>query len=359
METNTHLFSKLKVKSVELRNRIGIPPMCQYSCQEGLLNDWHLGHYGLRAAGGFGLIIIEATTVCPEGRITPGDAGIWSDAHIEPLARTVRFIESQGAVPGIQIAHAGRKASAALPWKGGAHLDNANGGWNIVAPSPIAFGGDLGKVPHELTIEEITRIQADFVAGARRALQAGCKWLEIHSAHGYLSHEFLSPLSNKRTDRYGGSFENRIRFLLETTQAIRAVWPEHLPFTIRLSCTDWVDGGWDLEQTVALCRILRQEGVDLIDCSTGGGVAQANIPVGPNFQVPFADRVRRDCGLLTAAVGLITEPAQADQIIRSGQADMVLIGRESLRDPNWPLRAARSLGCPEQMPPPPQYARVW
>ncbi len=359
MDAKAHLFAPLKVKSVELRNRIGVSPMCQYSCEDGILNDWHLVHLGARASGGAGLVIIEATAVSPEGRITPGDAGIWSDAHTEPVARVARFIRSQGAVAGIQIAHAGRKASAAAPWDGGAHLGDQEGGWPVLAPSPLAFGGELNKVPRELTLGEIARVREDFVAAARRAHAAGCEWLELHSAHGYLSHEFLSPLSNQRTDLYGGSFENRIRFLVETTRAVRAVWPENLPLTVRLSCTDWTPGGWDLEQTIALCKILRQEGVDLIDCSSGGGVAQARIPVGAGYQVPFAARVREECGLLTAAVGMITEVAQADQIIRNGQADLVLLARELLRDPYWPRRAARQLGHPEWLSPPKQYARAW
>jgi 2,4-dienoyl-CoA reductase-like NADH-dependent reductase (Old Yellow Enzyme family) len=355
----SHLFDPLTIKSITLRNRVGVSPMCQYSSEDGLANDWHLVHLGSRALGGAGLVIAEATAVAPEGRITPGDAGIWSDRHVEPLVRINHFIKQHGAVAGIQIAHAGRKASAAVPWAGSAHLANDAGGWNTVAPSAIAFGGDQAKVPHALTGEEIQRVQADFVAAAKRSLAAGYEWLELHSAHGYLSHEFLSPLSNQRTDSYGGSFDNRIRFLLETTRATRKVWPESLPFTVRISCTDWVEGGWDLDQSVELARRLKAEGVDLIDCSSGGAVPQAKIPVGPGYQVPFAERIRREAGVATAAVGMITEPKQADAIVRSGQADLVLLAREELRDPYWPAHAARVLGQATAVPTPKQYARAW
>jgi 2,4-dienoyl-CoA reductase-like NADH-dependent reductase (Old Yellow Enzyme family) len=304
-------------------------------------------------------VIAEATAVSPEGRITPGDAGIWAEKHVEPIARINRFVKARGAVPGIQLAHAGRKASAALPWNGGAHLADDAGGWTPVASSAIAFGGGLSKVPHELTSAEILRVQQDFVAAAKRSLAAGCEWLELHSAHGYLSNEFLSPLSNRRTDSYGGSFDNRIRFLLETTRAVRAVWPENLPLTVRLSCTDWVEGGWTIEESVELSRRLKGEGVDLIDCSSGGSTNAAKIPVGPGYQVPFAERIRREAGIATAAVGLITEPQQADEIIASGRADLVLLAREFLRRPNWPLHAARELGRKEAIKPPVQYERAF
>lgn len=355
----SHLFAPLTLKSVTLRNRIGVSPMCMYSSEDGVAHDWHLVHLGARAAGGAGLVIAEATAVSPEGRISPGDAGIWADKHIEPLARINRFVKSQGAVAGIQIAHAGRKASAARPWDGGGHLANDAGGWPTVAPSAVAFGGDLNKVPHELTVGEIRRVQADFVVAAKRSLTAGYEWLELHGAHGYLGHEFLSPLSNHRTDNYGGSFENRIRFAVETTRAVRAVWPETLPFTVRLSCSDWVEGGWTIDESVELARRLKTEGVDLIDCSSGGSVATAKIPVGAGYQVPFAERIRREAGIATAAVGLITDPMQADQIVRNGQADLVLLARESLREPNWPLRAARALHVKPLPVPPVQYARAW
>jgi 2,4-dienoyl-CoA reductase-like NADH-dependent reductase (Old Yellow Enzyme family) len=354
-----HLFTSLTIKSVRLRNRIGVSPMCQYSSDDGAANDWHLVHLGARAVGGAGLVFAEATAVAPEGRITPGCAGLWADKHIEPLARINRFVKAQGAVPGIQLAHAGRKASAARPWEGDAHLSDEGGGWPTLGPSAIAFGGDLPKVPRAMTEADIARVQQDFVAATQRALVAGYEWLELHSAHGYLSHEFLSPLSNQRSDHYGGSFDNRIRFLLETTRAVRAVWPERLVLGVRLSCSDWVPGGWDIEQSVELGRRLREEGVDLIDCSSGGMVPDARIPVGPGFQVPFAERIRREAGILTAAVGVITEPAQADAIVRNGQADLVLLARALLHDAEWPLRAARTLGQAEALPPPVQYARGW
>jgi 2,4-dienoyl-CoA reductase-like NADH-dependent reductase (Old Yellow Enzyme family) len=359
MDNVTHLFQPLTIKSVALRNRIGVSPMCQYSSEDGTATDWHLVHLGSRAVGGAGLVIAEATAVSPEGRITPGDAGIWSDKHVEPIARINRFVKQHGAVPGIQIAHAGRKASAARPWEGGAHLADNAGGWATLAPSALAFGGELPKVPRAMAEADIARAQGDFVSATKRALAAGCDWLELHSAHGYLSHEFLSPLVNHRTDRYGGSFDNRIRFLLETTRAVRAVWPECLPLAVRISCTDWVPGGWDIEQSIELARRLKAEGVDLIDCSSGGTVPDATIPVGPGYQVPFAERIRKEAAIATAAVGMITTPAQADEIVRHGHADLVLLARESLRDPYWPMHAARALGHPAAVPTPVQYARAW
>ncbi|MGD1031972.1 MAG: NADH:flavin oxidoreductase/NADH oxidase [Opitutaceae bacterium] len=352
------LLEPFKVRSVTLRNRIGVSPMCQYSSKEGVAGDWHFVHLGSFAVGGAGLVIAEATAVAPEGRITPGCAGIWNDAQVEPLARINRFVASHGAVPGIQIAHAGRKASAALPQNGGAHLPDDGGGWPTVAPSAVAFGGDLGKVPREAGEADILRIQADFAAAARRARAAGYSWLEIHAAHGYLAHEFLSPLSNRRTDRYGGSFENRIRFVVETARAVRAAWPEAFPLALRLSCTDWVPGGWDIEQSVELAIRLKAEGVDLIDCSSGGNVPGVKIPLVPGYQVPLAERIRRDAGIATAAVGLITEPAQAEEIVRSGRSDLVFLGREMLRNPRWPYHAARVLDRRANLPPPVQYARA-
>jgi 2,4-dienoyl-CoA reductase-like NADH-dependent reductase (Old Yellow Enzyme family) len=357
--SSPHLFQPLTIKSVTLRNRIGVSPMCQYSSEDGAATDWHLVHLGSRAVGGAGLVIAEATAVSPEGRITPGDAGIWSDHHVEPIARINRFVKQHGAVPGIQIAHAGRKASAARPWEGGAHLADNAGGWPTLAPSALAFGGELPKVPRAMTEADIARVQSDFISATKRALAAGCDWLELHSAHGYLSHEFLSPLTNQRTDRYGGSFDNRIRFLLETTSAVRAVWPERLPLAVRISCTDWVPGGWDIEQSIELARRLKAEGVDLIDCSSGGTVPDAKIPVGPGYQVPFAERIRKEAAITTAAVGMITTPAQADEIVRQGHADLVLLAREFLRDPYWPMRAARALGHPAAVSTPVQYARAW
>ncbi len=359
MSQPAHLFSPLTVRSVTLRNRIGVSPMCQYSSEDGLANDWHFVHLGSRAVGGAGLVIAEATAVSPEGRITPGCAGLWAEKHIEPLARINRFIKEHGAVPGIQIAHAGRKSSAALPWNGGASLSDEAGGWTTFAPSAVAFGGELPKVPHALTEDGIARVQQDFVSTTRRALAAGYEWLELHFAHGYLAHEFLSPLANQRTDRYGGSFENRTRFAVETARAVRAAWPDHLPLAARLSCTDWVPGGWDIEQSVELSRLLKTAGVDLIDCSSGALVPDAKIPVAPGFQVPFAERIRREAGVATAAVGLITEPAQADAIVRQGQADLVLLARQFLRDPYWPRHAARALGNAAAVTPPAQYGRGW
>lgn len=359
LSNQPHLFQPLTLKSVNLRNRIGVSPMCQYSSDDGVAHDWHLVHLGSRAVGGAGLVIAEATAVSPEGRITPGCAGIWADKHVEPLARINHFIKQHGAVAGIQIAHAGRKASAALPWQGGAHLADAAGGWPTIAPSALAFGGDLPKVPRALTEADITRVQNDFVAATKRSLAAGYEWLEIHSAHGYLSHEFLSPLSNSRTDRYGGSYENRSRFLVETTRAVRAVWPEKLPLTVRLSCTDWVPGGWDIAECIELARRLKAEGADLIDCSSGGNVPDAKIPVAPGYQVSFAERIRREAGIATAAVGFITQPKEADDIVRHGQADLVLLAREFLRDAYWPAHAAKVLGHQDKLPPPMQYARAW
>ncbi|PTX90783.1 NADH:flavin oxidoreductase/NADH oxidase [Opitutus sp. ER46] len=355
-----HLFEPFTLKSVTLRNRIAMSPMCMYSAEDGVASDWHLAHYGARAAGGVGLVVVEATGVVPEGRITPGDLGLWSDQHVEPLARINRLVKSQGAVPGIQLAHAGRKASAALPTQGGGHLADNAGGWTTVAPSAIPFGDALTKVPHELTVAEIAGVHAAFAAAAKRALAAGFEWVELHGAHGYLTHQFLSPISNRRTDQYGGSFENRIRFFVELTRAVRAVWPDHLPFTARLSCTDWMEGGWTIEESVELARKLKTEGLDLLDCSSGGtSTTAARIPVGAGYQVPFAERVRREAGLATAAVGLITDPMQADQIVRNGQADVVMLARELLRDPYWPLRAARALHVKPQVTPPPQYLRAW
>ena len=354
-----HLFAPLKIKSVTFRNRIGVSPMCEYSSVDGAATDWHLVHLGSRAVGGAGLVMAEATAVSADGRISPGDAGIWADKHVEPVARINRFLKQHGAVPGIQIAHAGRKASAALPWEGGAHLADDAGGWPIIAPSAIAFGGELTKIPLAMTEADIARVTADFVAAAKRALAAGCECLELHSAHGYLSHEFLSPISNHRTDRYGGTFENRIRFLLETTRAVRAVWPDSLPLFVRISCTDWVEGGWDIEQSIELARHLKAEGVDLMDCSSGGTTPDAKIPVGAGYQVPFADRIRREAGIATAAVGAITEPTHADEIIRNARADMVLMAREFLREPYWPRIAANALRHKESLPAPIQYGRAW
>ena len=352
-----NLFSPLTVRSVTLRNRIGVSPMCQYSATDGFANDWHHVHLGARAVGGAGLVIQEATAVAPEGRITPGCLGLWSDQHIAPLARIAKFVEDHGAVAGIQIAHAGRKASADLPWNNGAHLSAAQGGWQTIAPSAIPFGATLTKVPQAMTEADILRVQNDFMATANRALAAGFKWLELHAAHGYLLNTFLSPLSNHRTDKYGGSFENRIRLLLDTVRAVRKVWPEHLPLAVRISAIDWKDGGWQIEDSIALAKLLKSEGVDLMDCSSGGLVPDAKIKVEPGYQVPFAEKVRHGADIATAAVGFITEPKQADDIVRSGKADVVLLARQFLRDPYWPVHAAKTLG--HKLPPPNQYARAW
>jgi len=331
--------------------------MCQYSATDGLANDWHLVHLGARAVGGAGLVIAEATAVAPEGRITPGCTGLWSDQHIEPFARIAKFVKHLGAVAGIQIAHAGRKASADLPWQGGAHLTAAQGGWETIAPSAIAFGDSLPKAPRAMTTADIQRVQNDFATTAKRALAAGFNWLELHAAHGYLFNEFLSPLANHRTDEYGGSFENRARLLLDTTRAVRKVWPDNLPLAVRISATDWVEGGWQIEDSVALAKRLKAEGVDLMDCSSGGIVPDAKIKVEPGYQVPFAEKVRHGAGIATAAVGFITRPEQAEDIVRSGKADVVLLAREFLRDAYWPARAAKALG--HKLTPPNQYLRAW
>lgn len=352
-----HLFEPITFRGVTLRNRIGVSPMCQYSYVDGFSNEWQLVHLGARAVGGAGLIIAEASAVEARGRITPDDLGIWRDEHIEPLARVARFIKEHGAVPGIQIAHAGRKASTNRPWDGGGPIPSGHPrSWPVVGASPIPFS-DGYPSPHELTAAEIGEVTGAFRAAALRALAAGFEWLEIHGAHGYLLHSFYSPLSNHRTDPYGGSFENRTRFLREVTRAVRAVWPERLPLGVRLSCTDWIEGGWTVEETTALAALLKTEGVDLVDCSSGGNAAKAPVPVGPGYQVPLSETVRRGAAVATAAVGMITTAAQADQIIRNGQADIVLLGREILRDPYWPLHAATALRQPA--PVPPQYLRAF
>jgi 2,4-dienoyl-CoA reductase-like NADH-dependent reductase (Old Yellow Enzyme family) len=334
--------------------------MCQYSSEDGLLNDWHLVHLGSRAVGGAALILVEATGVEPRGRITPGDAGLWSDKHIEPLARVNRFLKQHGAVPGIQLAHAGRKASAARPWEeNGRSLSDQEGGWETIAPSALPFGAELSRVPRAMTEQDIQQVQQAFRAAAIRALDAGCEWLELHAAHGYLLHEFYSPLSNRRSDRYGGDFENRIRMVLETFQAMREVWPDKFPFAVRLSCTDWVEGGWTIGESVELSRRLKAAGADLIDCSSGFNTPDyAGIPFGSEFQVPFAERIRKETGLLTAAVGYITNAMQADGIIRNEQADIVLLAREMLRTPYWALEAARDVHQKAAVQPPVQYARA-
>ena len=350
------LFAPLTIRGVTFRNRIGVSPMCQYACEDGFATDWHLVHLGSRAVGGAGMVMVEATGVEHRGMISPFDMGIYKDDHIAPLARIAAFVKEQGAVPAIQLAHAGRKASTHRPWEGGAVVPQNQGGWQTVAPSPVPFR-PADPAPAELSQEQIRQIIDAFVAAARRARSAGFQLIEIHSAHGYLLHQFLSPLSNFRTDAYGGSFDNRTCLLLEVASAVRAVWPETLPLFVRLSCTDWVEGGWTIEDSVALARRLQSAGVDLIDCSSGGADLRAQIPLAPGYQVPFARRIRRETGIRTAAVGLITSPQQANEVIQSGHADLVLLAREFLRDPYFPLHAARALGAPVQAPV--RYARAF
>lgn len=338
-----HLFDPLKLRDIVLTNRIGLPPMCQYSAQDGVATDWHFVHYGSRAVGGAALMILEATAVNPAGRISVGDLGLWNDEQIEPLARIARFARDNGCVAAVQLAHAGRKASVGRGWQAQSTLAAEDGGWATVAPSPLAFGEGYAA-PHELDEAQIRTIIAEFAGAAKRARAAEFSIVEIHAAHGYLLHQFLSPLSNQRTDIWGGSFENRTRLVREVVSSVRAEWPERLPLLIRLSATDWVEGGWSADETVELCRLLKDLGVDLADISTAGLVPTATIPAGPGFQTEFAARIRREADLPAATVGLITAPAQADHIIRSGQADLVLIGREMLRDPYWPVHAAQALG---------------
>jgi 2,4-dienoyl-CoA reductase-like NADH-dependent reductase (Old Yellow Enzyme family) len=351
-----HLFEPLKLRDLTFRNRIGISPMCQYSSIDGHATDWHLVHLGSRAVGGAGLVMVEATAVEPIGRISPDDMGLWSDDHIEPLARIARFIRQHGAVPAIQLAHAGRKASTSAPWKGHKLLAPGEGGWIPVGPSDLPFAG-LAQ-PSPLAASQIREIQRKFVDATRRALAAGFEVIELHGAHGYLAHSFYSSLSNVRTDEYGGTFDNRIRFICETASGMRDVIPDRLPLFIRLSCTDWVEGGWTIDDSVQLSVRLRELGADLIDCSSGGNV-NVKIPVGPGYQVPFAEQIRDKAAVATAAVGLITEARQADQIIRSGQADMIFIARASLRDPYFPIHAAVELGHRDHLPLPDQYLRAF
>ncbi|MDR0275518.1 MAG: NADH:flavin oxidoreductase/NADH oxidase [Burkholderiaceae bacterium] len=350
-----HLFAPLQLRSLALSNRIGISPMCQYSAEDGTASEWHAVHYGSRAVGGAALMIVEATGVVPEGRISPADLGLWDDRHIEPLARIVRFAHAQGCAAAIQLAHAGRKGSIGLGWQPQVSLDASAGGWPTVAPSALSFGEGYAT-PQALDEAGIAEVIAAFAAAARRAHAAGFRAVEIHAAHGYLLHQFLSPLANRRTDGWGGSFANRTRLVREVVKAVRKEWPDDLPLLIRLSATDWVDGGWNADETVALCRDLGALGVDMVDVSSAGLTPDAAIAAGPGFQTPFAERIRRETALPTAAVGFITAAAQADHIIRTGQADMVLLGRESLRDPHWPLHAAQALGQTGRWPA--QYLRA-
>jgi 2,4-dienoyl-CoA reductase-like NADH-dependent reductase (Old Yellow Enzyme family) len=335
----SQLFSPLWIRDISFNNRIVVSPMCQYSSRDGMVDDWHLVHLGSRAVGGAGLIFTEATAVSPEGRISPADLGIWKDEHVEGLRRIVKFVRGQGSEIGIQLAHAGRKASVAEPWNGGKLV--SKGGWRPVAPSAIAFDEGYAE-PAELSAEGIGKVVDDFKAAARRAMLAGFKVVEIHAAHGYLLHEFASPLSNKRADRYGGSWENRVRLLTEVVEAVRVVWPAGYPLFVRISASDWVEGGWSVEDSVRLGALLKGLGVDVIDCSSGGLVPGVKIPVAPGYQVPFAERVRA-AGILTAAVGMITGAGQAEAILAAGQADLIVMAREFLRDPYFPLHAAREL----------------
>jgi 2,4-dienoyl-CoA reductase-like NADH-dependent reductase (Old Yellow Enzyme family) len=350
-----HLFTPLPLRSLTLANRIIVSPMCEYSSVDGFANDWHFVHLGSRAVGGAALVFTEATAVTPEGRISPDDLGIWNDAHVAMLERIVSFVHGQRAAAGVQLAHAGRKGSTLAPFKGQAAIPASAGGWVPVGPTADPFS-ETYPVPRALLSSEMPVIVEAFTAAARRALAAGFDVIEIHAAHGYLIHEFLSPLSNTRTDQYGGSFDNRVRLCLEVVDGVRRVWPERLPLFVRLSATDWVEGGWDVEQSIVLCRLLRERGVDVVDCSSGGNVATAEIPLGPGYQTPFAAQIRKGADIATGTVGLITSPEQADHVIRTGQADCVLLARELLRDPYWPLRAARELG--HATPWPVQYLRA-
>jgi len=350
-----HLFDPYIIRNVSFRNRIFVSPMCQYSSDNGMPNDWHFVHLGTRAVGGAGLVMVEASGVSSAGRITAWDSGIWSEEHADAFRRITDFVEAHGAVSGIQLAHAGRKASTDVPWRGGHFIHEGPASWQTVAPSAIPFReGD--RVPHELTVPEIDEIVEQFVEATRLARRAGFRVVELHMAHGYLLHEFLSPLSNARSDDYGGSLENRMRFPLRVAQRVREAWPDDLPLFVRISASDWAEGGWDLPQSIEFAKCLRDLGVDLIDCSSGGAILRAKIELGPGYQVPFARAIRAEADIATGAVGLITEPKQADDIISSGSADAVLLARELLRDPYWPLHAARALGV--EIPWPEQYQRA-
>jgi len=353
---SSKLFSPLSIKSITLKNRIVISPMCQYSSIDGFANDWHLVHLGSRASGGAGLIIQEATAVAPEGRISPEDLGIWKDEHIEKLKAITAFIKSQNAVPGIQLAHAGRKASVSSPWNGNKKLEALQGGWQTVAPSAIPYHDTEPFLPEALDKNAILKLISDFKSATRRAVQAGYEVLEIHAAHGYLNHQFLSPLSNQRTDEYGGSFKNRIRFTMEVLEAVQSEWPKDLPLFVRISATDWADGGWNIEESIQFSKILKEKGVDLIDVSSGGLVSHQKITLEPGYQVPFAEKIKKETGIFTGAVGLITEATQAEEILESGKADLVLFARESLRNPNLGLDFGKALG--DDVVWPKQYERA-
>jgi 2,4-dienoyl-CoA reductase-like NADH-dependent reductase (Old Yellow Enzyme family) len=350
------LFSPLKLRDVTLPNRVVVSPMCQYSAEEGFANDWHLVHLGSRAIGGAGTVTVEATAVEARGRISPADLGIWSDQHIEPLARISRFLKQHGSVPAIQLAHAGRKAATSEPWLGGRPLLDAEDSWQPVAPSPIAFDNGYA-VPAELSVADIQQITNCFADAARRSRAAGFEIIELHAAHGYLLNQFLSPLSNHRTDTYGGSFENRTRFPLEVIRAVRGVWPECFPLFLRISSTDWAAGGWTIEDSVRFARLVHPLGVDLIDCSSGGLVPRVPIPVAAGYQVGFADQIHREAGILTGAVGMISDPAQAEAVLQADSAALVIMAREFLREPYWPIRAAQALGVDPVIPV--QYQRAF
>jgi 2,4-dienoyl-CoA reductase-like NADH-dependent reductase (Old Yellow Enzyme family) len=358
-QSTNHLFAPLKLRSLTIPNRIAVSPMCEYSSVDGFANDWHFVHLGSRAIGGASLVITEANAVSPEGRITPGDLGIWKDEHIPELKRITDFLHQHGSYAGTQLAHAGRKATMSVPWEKVRTIPASEGGWQPVAPSAIRFD-EAYPLPTALDRAGMDKIVADFIAATHRALAAGFDLVEVHAAHGYLLHEFLSPLSNQRTDEYGGSLENRVRFPLEVIRAVRSTWPQHLPVLVRISATDWapesLGASWDLPQSVAFAKLMKQEGVDLIDVSTGGNHPAQQIPLGPGYQVHHGETIRREANIPTGSVGMITEPAQADQIIRTGQADLVLLARELLRNPYWPLHAAEALH--QQTPWPVQYARA-
>ena len=349
------LFSPLKIREITFKNRVAVSPMCQYSSEDGMPTDWHLVHLGSRAVGGAALVIVEATAVSPIGRISPNDSGIWSDAHAEAFSRITQFVKANGAVPGVQLAHAGRKASTQIPWQGDGKVEIDRGGWHPMAPSAIPFNQKY-PLPREMTLDDIETVIDEFSAAAKRAWDAGFEVIELHAAHGYLLHEFLSPLSNHRTDEYGGTLENRMRLLLSIARVVREEWPARLPLFVRISATDWAEGGWDLPQSIELSKRLKEIGVDLIDCSSGGLVPGAKIPVGPGYQVPFSQAIRREAHIATGAVGMITEPKQAEEIISSDQADIVLLARELLRDPYWPFHAAKLLGADVTWPV--QYERA-
>jgi 2,4-dienoyl-CoA reductase-like NADH-dependent reductase (Old Yellow Enzyme family) len=350
-----HLFGAITLRELSIRNRIFVSPMCQYCSRDGVPTDWHLVHLGSRAVGGAGLVMVEASAVAPEGRISPDDSGIWNSEQAEAFSRIARFIREQGAAPGIQLAHAGRKASTDLPWNGGGPLDAKHRGWQPVAPSPLPYAPGY-PVPREATAEDLEYILGQFASAARRSAEAGFQVAEVHMAHGYLLHEFLSPLSNERNDEFGGSLENRLRFPLRVAKAVRDTWPEHLPVFVRVSASDWVDGGWDLTQTLELAAQLKKMGIDLIDCSSGGVVPEGAPPFGPGFQTPFASAIKKEICIPTGAVGYISDAAQAEQVVATGLADAVLLARGMLKDPYWPLHAAKALGV--DLPWPVQYERA-